>query len=219
MQEVMPATTRKKAAARMPLSAAASAILDVAEELAQTRGYNGFSYADIAAKLGVTKASLHYHFASKAAMGGALIERYHETFSAALDAIDQSSDVAPEKLRRYVALYEAVLRNDRLCLCGMLAAEYSTLPAPMQKRLKEFFHLNERWLEAVLDAGRKSGSLVFSGTPGERAEVLLGTLEGAMLVARSYGDPGRFRVAARHVLEDLGVGERGGTDAKGKRAR
>ena len=41
-------------------------ILDVAEELVQTRGVNGMSYADISARLGITKASLHYHFASKA---------------------------------------------------------------------------------------------------------------------------------------------------------
>jgi len=68
-------------------TAAAAAILDVAEQLAQTRGYNGFSYADIALKLGVTKASLHYHFSSKAELGRALIERYRGLFGAALEAI------------------------------------------------------------------------------------------------------------------------------------
>ena len=36
-------------------------ILDIAERLVQTRGFNGFSYADIADALKVTKASLHYH--------------------------------------------------------------------------------------------------------------------------------------------------------------
>ena len=54
---------------------AATAILDVAERLAQTRGYNGFSYADIAAELGVTKASLHYHFPSKAEFPRAHLDR------------------------------------------------------------------------------------------------------------------------------------------------
>jgi len=204
---------------QMPLTEAAKAILDVAEELAQTRGYNGFSYADIAAKLGVTKASLHYHFASKAALGYALIGRYKEGFGAALDAIDERSAAPPEKLRRYVELYDAVMRNDRMCLCGMLAAEYSTLPAPMQKGLKEFFHLNGRWLTAVLEEGRKTGSLVFSGPAGERAEVLLGALEGAMLVARSYGDADRFHVTAQHVLEDLGAGKKNKPDGKAKLTR
>lgn len=67
-------------------------ILDVAERLLQTRGYNGFSYADIAADLGVTKASLHYHFATKAALGHALIERYATAFARALAAIEADCD-------------------------------------------------------------------------------------------------------------------------------
>ncbi len=41
-------------------------VLDIAERLAQTRGFNGFSYADVASELGVTTAALHYHFAGKA---------------------------------------------------------------------------------------------------------------------------------------------------------
>src|SRR5271165_1927632 len=126
-------------------SAAATAILDVAEQLAQTRGYNGFSYADIAAQLGVTKASLHYHFPTKAELGRALIDRYHGSFSAALDAIDLQARSPREKLQNYVGLYDSVLSNERMCLCGMLAAEYATLPAPMQEGLTSFFDANERW--------------------------------------------------------------------------
>ena len=54
----------------------ASRILDVAERLVQLSGFNGFSYADVAAELRITKASLHYHFAGKAELGEALIARY-----------------------------------------------------------------------------------------------------------------------------------------------
>ena len=50
----------------------ATVILDIAERLVQRRGFNGFSYADIAAELGITKASLHYHFPSKAELGESL---------------------------------------------------------------------------------------------------------------------------------------------------
>lgn len=217
----MPTTPRSKPGLtlRPPINGARTAILDIAEELAQTRGYNGFSYADIAARLGVTKASLHYHFASKAELGSALIARYQAAFSAALDAIDRGPADAAQKLQQYVELYDAVMRNDRMCLCGMLAAEYTTLPAPMQQGLKTFFDLNERWLTLVLQQGRKSGSLAFRESANERARVVLGALEGAMLVARSYGDPGRFHVAARHVLEDLDVRRETRADRKGTRKR
>jgi TetR/AcrR family transcriptional repressor of nem operon len=195
------------------LTAAATAILDVAEQLAQTRGYNGFSYADIAAQLGVTKASLHYHFPSKAQLGTALIDRYQKTFGDALDAIDRKTEEPAEKLRRYVDLYDSVLRNDRMCLCGMLAAEYATLPAPMQEGLTSFFDANERWLTAVLHGGVQIGVFVLTESANARARVLLGALEGAMLVARSYGDSHRFRAAAAFLLEDL---DRGGQSSRPK---
>ena len=192
-------------ASRRPASEApvSQRILEVAEQLAQTRGFNGFSYADVAEKLHVTKASLHYHFPSKADLGRALIERYHVVFVAALEAIDREAPGALEKLRRYAGLYDSVMRNDRLCLCGMLAAEYSTLPAPMQAELRRFFDANEVWLAAVLEDGRRAGELGFRGTPKQRARVVLGALEGAMLVARAYDDGRRFQSAAKQVLTDL----------------
>lgn len=185
---------------------AATAILDVAERLAQTRGYNGFSYADIAAELGVTKASLHYHFPSKAELGRALIVRYHGLFGAALGSIDGQTKSPQEKLKRYVGLYDSVLSNERMCLCGMLAAEYATLPGPMQEGLTAFFDANERWLTAVLEDGLRAGTFAFREAAKERARVLLGALEGAMLVARSYGNARRFQTAAASVLADLAPG-------------
>jgi len=186
-------------------SAIADGILDTAERLAQTRGFNGFSYADVAAQLSVTKASLHYHFPSKADLGLALIERYSLTFTKALATIDAHTNDAGEKLKRYVRLYDDVMCSQRMCLCGMLAAEYATLPVPMQDELRHFFDANERWLADVLEQGRRAGRLTFRESAKKRALAVLGALEGAMLVARAYNDVRRFRSTAAQVLADLGV--------------
>jgi TetR/AcrR family transcriptional repressor of nem operon len=185
------------------MTPAATAVLDVAERLAQTRGYNGFSYADIAAQLNVTKASLHYHFPSKAELGRALVERYRSVFAAALHAIDREGKQPHEKLNQYVNLYHSVMSNERMCLCGMLAAEYATLPTPMQMELTSFFSANESWLTSVLEAGVRVGSFAFREPASERARVLIAGLEGAMLVARSFGAPQRFETAAACLLADL----------------
>src|SRR2546425_2574803 len=107
-------------------------ILDAAERLVQVRGFNGFSYADIAVELNVTKATLHYHFPGKAELGEALIRRYASRFAEALGEIDGRSSDAPAKLDAYAAIYADVLRDGRMCLCGMLAADYETLPKPMR---------------------------------------------------------------------------------------
>jgi TetR/AcrR family transcriptional regulator, transcriptional repressor for nem operon len=178
-------------------------ILDVAERLVQTQGFNGFSYADIAAELHVTKASLHYHFATKAELGTELIARYHETFQRALDAIDAEEDDARRKLRRYADLYASVLRKDRMCLCGMLASDFATLPPPMKEAVKRFFDANERWVARVLDEGRKARALRLAGAAPELARTLVAALEGAMLVSRSYGDVSRFEAAAERLVAQL----------------
>jgi TetR/AcrR family transcriptional repressor of nem operon len=183
----------------------AAQILDAAERLVQERGFNGFSYADIASELGVTKAALHYHFASKADLGDALIERYAERFFAALSSVDGDEIDAVEKLRAYAKLYADVFRNDRMCLCGMLAADYATLPDPMRERVVRFFDDNEVWLAKVLEEGREAGSIWFEGSPRPVARTLIGGLEGAMLVARPYRDLRRFRDAADLLIRGLEV--------------
>ncbi len=181
----------------------ATRILDVAERLVQVRGFNGFSYADVAAELEITKASLHYHFAGKAELGEALIERYAARFSEALTQIETSPVDAPSKLDAYAKLYADVLRGKRMCLCGMLAAEYRTLPKPMQDAVIRFFDENEAWLEAVLVQGQGEGTLEFAGSPGEAARMIVSALEGAMLVSRPYGDPTRFQATAARLFESL----------------
>ncbi|HXW45252.1 MAG TPA: TetR/AcrR family transcriptional regulator [Streptosporangiaceae bacterium] len=178
----------------------AARILDVAEQLVQVRGFNGFSYADIASELKITKAALHYHFAVKADLGEALINRYATRFISALAEVDGSAVPPPAKLAAYADLYAQVLRRRRMCLCGMLAAEYQTLPRGMQDAVVSFFDENESWLAGVLRDGREGGSLRFAGADRDAARMIINCLEGAMLMARPYGDVSRFRAAAASLL-------------------
>lgn len=181
----------------------AQRILDVAERLVQLRGFNGFSYADVAAELGITNASLHYHFPGKAALGEALIRRYATRFAAALASIDRSVPEARAKLDAYVGLYADVLRGRRMCLCGILAAEYETLASPMREAVIRFFDDNEAWLATVLEQGRADGTLALHDPAAATAQLILSGLEGAMLVARPYNDLARFTMAATRLIASL----------------
>jgi TetR/AcrR family transcriptional repressor of nem operon len=180
-----------------------SRILDVGERLVQVRGFNGFSYADVAAELAVTKASLHYHFPGKADLGEAIITRYAERFADALTAIDAELTNAPAKLAAYANLYAEVLREERMCLCGMLAAEYETIPGSIRSALVGFLDDNEAWLSLVLNEGRDDGSLNFAGSTAVLARSIVSGLEGAMLVARPYRAVERFETAAAQLLSSL----------------
>ena len=85
----------------------------------------------------------------------------------------------------------------------MLAAEYETLPPPMRHAVVQFFDDNESWLQVVLEQGRREGTLVVTGSTREAARMIIGGLEGAMLVARLHGDPSRFRAATDRLLADV----------------
>ena len=186
-------------------NATATRILDVALRLVQVRGYNAFSYADISAELRITKASLHHHFRTKAELGTALVSGYRRDFLAALDEIDRRGGDAPAKLAAYAALYLQVLRADRMCLCGILAADFETLPKAMRREVTEFFRANEVWLTGIFEHGRLAGTLRFDGDPGVMACVVLSSLEGALLVARSYGGVRSFEAVVKKLLDGLRV--------------
>jgi TetR/AcrR family transcriptional repressor of nem operon len=191
----------------------AERILDVAERLVQLRGFNAFSYADVANELGVTKPSVHYHFPGKGELGEALIKRYAGRFGDALAAIDAADTDIHAKLAAYAELYASVLKDERMCLCGMLAADYATLPAPMRDAVVRFFDLNEAWLGRVLEEGRGQGAVQFSGSARTEARLIIGALEGAMLVARPYGEPERFEAAAKRLLATLSAPAENGPPA------
>ncbi len=179
----------------------------MAERLVQSRGFNGFSYADVASELKISKASLHYHFPGKADLGEALIERYAARFAEALEEIDRGGGDAPAKLDAYARIYADVLRDRRMCLCGMLAADYDTLPKPMRNAVIRFFDGNEAWLIGVLEQGRKEGTLRLNGPVTDAAQTLVSGLEGALLIARPYGDVRRFQAAATRLLTSLANAE------------
>jgi TetR/AcrR family transcriptional repressor of nem operon len=181
----------------------AARILDVAERLVQERGFNAFSYAHVAGELGITTASLHYHFPGKAQLGEALIKRYAQRFAEALARLDSEGLDGPRTLAGYADLYAQTLRDHRMCLCGMLAADYATLSPPIRQEVRSFLDHNERWLTGVLERGRDAGTLRFHGPADESARMLIGGLEGALLVARPYGDPKRFQSMATLLLASV----------------
>ena len=177
-------------------------VLDVAERLAQTRGFNGFSYADIAAELGITKASLHYHYRTKTELGCAIIGRYGERFRAGArgNQRDRPTRVAAARairpaLRGRAAERPVVpVRDARGRILDARGAD--------ARAIRGFFEVNEAWLAQLLESGRATGDLTFEGAATEAANAFTCTLEGAMLLARSYGDATRFETAAGRLLRE-----------------
>jgi TetR/AcrR family transcriptional repressor of nem operon len=179
-------------------------ILDAAERLCQTRGFNGFSFRDLAGIVGIRSASIHYHFPTKADLGKALIIRYRHKIEAVQADIERKEPTIAGRLRRFAAVLRDLLRDEnRLCLCGILAAESGTLTDEMKVELRRFFEGCEQWLTDQLQTGRKSGELSFSGTPSAAACAVLSALEGAMITGRAFGNDRHLRESAQWLLTQL----------------
>lgn len=175
-------------------------IMDVTQFLVQTRGYNAFSYADISKQVNIRKAAIHYYFPKKSDLGKALVARYREMFLKQLTLIDQGKGSVRYKLERYIELYFDVLQDGKMCLCGMLAAEITTLPTEIVEELNQFFDENEAWLNKLLEQGRETKTICFGGTTKDSTQFLIAGLEGAMLMARFYADATRFQSVAHRLL-------------------
>lgn len=190
-------------AARFMSAITEERVLDSAQRLVQTRGFTGFSYRDIAEEIGIKSASIHYYFPSKSDLGVALVRRYRERFDAELQSIAARDREASKRLKAFVGLFRQTLNDERLCLCGMLGAERDALPPPVSRQVRDFFLLCETWLSDVLKRGRKEGEVAFLGSPQTVADQFLSLLEGAMVVARTVNDPGRFDKTTNAFLRVL----------------
>jgi TetR/AcrR family transcriptional regulator, transcriptional repressor for nem operon len=160
-------------------------IMAAARLTVQDRGYSGLSFRELAKDVGIKSASIHYYFASKGELGGALAHRYTADFAEYLDGL-LAQGLDPETcMARYTDVFGNTLRNDnRMCLAGIMAAEHKELPEEVRSEVVKFGEMNEDWIARVLT---KRGS----AEPEERrrrARAIFAAIEGAQLVARSRGD-------------------------------
>lgn len=179
-----------------------SQLLDTAEQACRAQGFDGFSYADLSAAVGIRKASIHHHFPTKADLAEAVIERYCEVFLRHLDAVASRNGTAGERLRAYVDSYRTALSGgESLCLCVAFSAGRTSLSDPVLKRLNAFHADSAVWLTAVFEAGRQDGSIRAVGAPNHEATACLALMEGAQLLARAACDVSLFDAATRSLLE------------------
>ncbi|MEO6926322.1 MAG: TetR/AcrR family transcriptional regulator [Rhodanobacter sp.] len=182
----------------------AARVMDVAEALIQQRGYRGFSFDEVAQVVGIRKPSVHHHFHTKADLVAALARRYTERFESALAAIDVARRDPLMRLKSYVRLFATTYAQDgRLCVCGMLGAEADALPDGVADAVASFFKLNLAWLTAAFRDAQRSGQMTSAQRAAALAELMLSTLEGAMVVGRGARGGGGPAATGRTLLSSL----------------
>ena len=78
------------AEAQPQYSPKAQEIIQRANELLASGGYNGFSYADIAELVDVRKASIHHHFPAKEDLVKATVAQHRQAMRRGLQSLQES---------------------------------------------------------------------------------------------------------------------------------
>ena len=178
-------------------------LLDVAQALVQSRGYNAFSYKDLAEEVGIRTASIHYHFETKADLGLALMERYTDVLKGELQRIDRSGRSQKPKLKAFIALYQGTEVEGNICVCGSLAADIHTLPKEVANAVREYLRISETWVANTLEAGVRSGEFALAGRVRDAAVTLVSGLQGALIVSRSRSGSSVLAQVQRTFLASL----------------
>ncbi|MBD9648738.1 TetR/AcrR family transcriptional regulator [Ensifer sp. ENS09] len=184
-------------------------ILDAAERLMVSRGYNAFSYADISAELGVGKATIHHHFPTKADLATAVLARYRKNNRRSVEGLFAAVSDPVARLEAYVGYWEDCIAKQHtpFCIGALLASEIPALPDSVVAQVRGHFSDLSGWLGAAIEDGVTSGHLKAAHGPKAEAETLMATVHGAMLAARVAGsDPAVFSAIARPALDRLVVG-------------
>jgi AcrR family transcriptional regulator len=119
----------------------------VAVELFTERGYEKTSLREIADRVGITKASLYYHYPSKQTLLLAIMEPFLADWSATMDAAERLSRT-PENVRFVLEReIDAMLRHQ--AATAMLLRDVAAVFTALAPKLEEIKQLGDRmhtWL-------------------------------------------------------------------------
>lgn len=175
------------------MNATQSLLLDLGEAAMMQRGFDGFSYADIARDAGIRKASIHYHFPTKQDLGLAVLDRYSQRLLERLAEIRQAARTGGQALTALIEIYRrGACNGGMLCLCAALSGDAHAIDENMRGALKRINDLVIQSLEDILVSGRRDRSISVGGEPKAEAASILATLQGAQLIARAANDADAF---------------------------
>lgn len=190
----------------MEITATQQKILKTAESLIQKRGYNGFSYKDLAEIVGIKTSSIHYHYATKEKLACAVIIWQLENLTLILNEIksDNALTAKSKVLKFFDTIISSTYADDmKMCLGGMFASDSLLLPESVLLEARAFFDYLSKWIKDVLTEGKKEGEIKEIGSADEYSKYLLSQIEGALLLSRLYQDKHHLSIARKMIKQAI----------------
>ena len=187
------------------LSHKAAEIAIHARALLADGGYDSFSYADISKLVNISKPSIHHHFASKAELVRCVVAQYREEAKEGLATLDRHVTDPVAAINAYVDYWAKCIGDGSasFCICAMLAAEMPRLPQEIATEVRGHFQDLTEWLTSILEKGVANSQFQLKTVPATEAKAFMGTVHGAMLTARAFGDAKLFQAVVHLSIVKL----------------
>jgi AcrR family transcriptional regulator len=155
-------------------------IINIANELIKSIGYNAFSYAAISKKLNIKNAAIHYYFPSKSDLGVEVIKRNRAAFDSKVEFWTNLD--YRQQLVGYLTMHDGFLDNYWACIVGSLSSSFDTLPENMQAELQRLVNTILDWLTALLEKGKEGNVFSFPESPKVKAYMIHSAMLSALLM-------------------------------------
>ena len=178
-------------------------LLTSAEGLIRRRGYSGFSYADLSERVGIRKASIHYHFPTKEGLIATVLQTYRDRYMGALQRIEENFGNALDRIDAYGRLYLTGVDKGLGCLCAALSSELEILPVDLRTGTVAFFREHLAWIEKVYQMGRQNAEVNASLDDLQAARIVVSSLEGALMMERLLDGSAGFEITMKAIRTSL----------------
>jgi TetR/AcrR family transcriptional regulator, transcriptional repressor for nem operon len=163
-------------------------IIDITFQLIQQKGYVAFSYDDISKQLGVTKASIHYHFERKEDLGVALAERIAQNLKNLLLSIKDSSLSIEEKLILFIQKRAERFTCTEICPITSLQMDFESLPEVVRQKVEEISQLELLIMNEIIAEAHTEGIVSDLEDIQSFSATILTSIKGALIYRRVLGD-------------------------------
>jgi TetR/AcrR family transcriptional repressor of nem operon len=179
-------------------------ILNAAQDLIQTRSFHGFSFQDLADRVGIRKPSLYHHFDSKEALALAVLERAADWIRTRFANVDGEDPAA--RLERYFDMFRDLHgKGERMCPGGSFASVFGGVSSSVQSGLHRFTMLHLDLLESIVRQGEERGQFqIKDQRPRDVAMQIFAGVQGALMIGRLTGDAHVIDAVAAEFRSYLG---------------
>lgn len=175
-------------------------IIQSADELIRDKGYNAFSFVDIANSVGIRKPSVHHHFPHKADLGVAVIEYHIQNLELIRESYQFKSPL--QQLDRFLSIYKDIKKQNQICIVGSLSTDYNTLEPQVQEKLKEFSDRMIEWVSRFLKEGKTESIFHFTQAPRTKAIMMISAMLAIVQLSRLTHD-NDFALMTKSLRQEL----------------